>query len=589
MLIRAYFRRSGTQGSRERACKCWADRVPDRRRAGGPGPDVVRTLQAQDLQRHHRLRRGREDRADQEPLFDLHQGVDRSHPQGKGRRRLLPVGLQGQRGRDPLLAGLEPGRQGRDAQQPVGAGPLRRGADRHRRRQPRPVRDGDGRQADLQHGRLLLRDTLLGQTAPAQPAPPAPDLRGRSRRGRTRRQQVGHPDGQRLAGLRRSLRGQAAGLLRHRRDHAGEAPRQTLGGQDRATGRPDRDDRRADRQGRHPRRDVLVRGASRGIAGDGGADRRPDHAEADDRLPARRARPRALRLHHRQRRGRALVVGRRDGAVLRRRRHRAGRRAAQVRRARPVGDPDLRGAGADDAGRGAGEARRVRPARRGLRRRGDGPGELHRLGRVPRHLRGKDRLPHRPGFPARRPAGDEPGRALGASAPSRADGPDVGRPDGAGRTASRLAQHLQQGIGRPPVRPRGPGGQRGQAAGRREGRRTVRRGGDPADPGFDGSRRRRQRNLPEVLRHRHLRHDGKRHRRGGAKRRGGGRGRGLHGGAGQLLLVRSGQERVHAGRRVQARPARAREPRALRRLRRLRRAVHLRQRQHEERLQTPAT
>ena len=48
----------------------------------------------------------------------------------------------------------------------------------------------------------------------------------------------------------------------------------------------------------------------------GRADRRSDHAEADVRLPDRGARPRPLRIDHRQRRGRPVVLGRRDGEGL---------------------------------------------------------------------------------------------------------------------------------------------------------------------------------------------------------------------------------------------------------------------------------
>ena len=57
----------------------------------------------------------------------------------------------------------------------------------------------------------------------------------------------------------------------------------------RGNGRSHRHVRRTDRQGRHPRRHLLIRGTVRGIADERRPDRRPDHPEKDDRFPSRRA------------------------------------------------------------------------------------------------------------------------------------------------------------------------------------------------------------------------------------------------------------------------------------------------------------
>ena len=75
-------------------------------------------------------------------------------------------------------------------------------------------------------------------------------------------------------------------------------------------GRPHRHDRRAHRQGRHPRSHLLFGGVERELAGDGRADRRPDHAEKDVRLPHPRTGRRALQFHHRQRRRRPVLLHR---------------------------------------------------------------------------------------------------------------------------------------------------------------------------------------------------------------------------------------------------------------------------------------
>ena len=94
--------------------------------------------------------------------------------------------------------------------------------------------------------------------------------------------------------------------------------------------------------------------------GPGRADRRPDHAEEDVRLPARGARPRPVRARS--------PTTARAGCPRRWARWRGEPGGARLDLAQaplkyaglaPVGDPALRGAGAHDAGRPAGEARRA--------------------------------------------------------------------------------------------------------------------------------------------------------------------------------------------------------------------------------------
>ena len=99
-----------------------------------------------------------------------------------------------------------------------------------------------------------------------------------------------------------------------------------------------------------------------------------------------------------------------------------------------------------------------------------------------------------------------------------------------------VLQHRQQGMGHPPIRPRGPGRLGGQAAGRRGKRRPQRRRGDPAEVHFDPRRRDQLRHEPAVRRHRSLLDGSGGNRRGHSKfdlRR---RTRGPHRPAGQLLL-----------------------------------------------------
>ena len=183
---------------------------------------------------------------------------------------------------------------------------------------------------------------------------PATHSGRRSPRRDRRRQPVGHPLWSWMGVLRRPLPRQAARLLRHGGQDAGdqrgtEDPRE--GGTAR---RSHRDVWRAYRQGWHPRRNLLLRRARRILTRAGGADRRPHHAEAYVGLPDRSARPRAVHRHHRQWGRWAQLVGGRAVYDERRGGHGSRQGAPQVRGSRPVGDPHLRSPGTHD---------RCRPAR----------------------------------------------------------------------------------------------------------------------------------------------------------------------------------------------------------------------------------
>ncbi len=65
---------------------------------------------------------------------------------------------------------------------------------------------------------------------------------------------------------------------------------------------------RPHRQGRHPRRHLLLGGAPRGVAHLCGADRRPHHPEEAHGLPARGPRPGPVPGHHGQRGGWAVLL-----------------------------------------------------------------------------------------------------------------------------------------------------------------------------------------------------------------------------------------------------------------------------------------
>ena len=145
---------------------------------------------------------------------------DADDPSEARGRRLVRQRLRGQRRRRAVRRTLPPLLQGRNAQPPLRDRALRRRQHGSRRRHPRSPRHRPGRQARLQHRRLLLRPARLpaGSTAAGR-APSAPGHAGR-RRGRARlRQPHGHPHRQRRHRLRRALPRQPAGLLRHRRTH----------------------------------------------------------------------------------------------------------------------------------------------------------------------------------------------------------------------------------------------------------------------------------------------------------------------------------------------------------------------------------
>ena len=117
--------------------------------------------------------------------------------------RLARQRLRRQRRGRPVRRRVRRLLQGRDPQPPVGDRPLRRRQHRARRRDPRPDGHRPGRQADLQHRRLLRR--------PARPparrladrrAAPRAGAQGGRRRGPRLRQPDGHPDRQRGPGGR---------------------------------------------------------------------------------------------------------------------------------------------------------------------------------------------------------------------------------------------------------------------------------------------------------------------------------------------------------------------------------------------------
>ncbi len=99
-----------------------------------------------------------------------------------------------------------------------------------------------------------------------------------------------------------------------------------------------------------------------------------------------------------------------------------------------------------------------------------------------------------------------------------------------------LAQRLQQGMGHPPVRPRGPGRQRRQAAGRRDERRAKRRRRRAAGAGQPPRHRRFLRHESPLRRFRHVLDGGKRDRRGGSQLCGRRRRSGTHRHPRQFLL-----------------------------------------------------
>ena len=218
---------------------------------------MERTLLAQDAQRRGRVHRDRERHHHREAVPEPAQrdGV-RGHadrPQAPRRGRLVRERVRGQRRHREVRRRQPPVHQGGDAQPAERHRTLRRGEHRPGRGDPRRARHRPGRSPGVQHRRVLLRPPGLraGRPAARRAPPAAGDERGGGR-GAGLRQPHGHPDGERGGAVRRPLPGQPPGVLRHRRaDPGGD------GVQGGAAGRPDRERGRADRAGRHPRRDVL--------------------------------------------------------------------------------------------------------------------------------------------------------------------------------------------------------------------------------------------------------------------------------------------------------------------------------------------
>ena len=144
-------------------------------------------------------------------------------------------------------------------------------------------------------------------------------------------------------------------FLRNRGRAAGRGGRRASLAGTRAARRPGGHGRRTHRQGRHPRRDLLLAGPRRQLAHLRGPDRRPDRAAPGARSAAGGARRRPVPRHYRQRRRRPVIVARRDGARVGRGEHRPGRGAPEVSRSRTVGDPAVRVAGAHELGGAAGQ------------------------------------------------------------------------------------------------------------------------------------------------------------------------------------------------------------------------------------------
>ena len=269
---------------------------PDRLRARDPGADLERALLAQDAQGPDRVR-GPDDR---QPA----QADDLRRDPGDLDLRLAGQRLLRQRRRGPVRRRARRLLQGRDPQPSLGDRPLRRLEHGPRRRDPRCPGHRPGRQADLQH-RRLLRGAARPSARPAsrRRAPPQARAQG-GRRGRARlRQPDGHSDGQRGPGRRPGLPRQSPGLLRHRRRSAAGQ-----GVQEGRAGRPDRRHRRPHRPRRHPRRDLQLGRADRRervALRRRRADRQRDHREDGARRDPPGPRPRALPCDHRLRRRRA--------------------------------------------------------------------------------------------------------------------------------------------------------------------------------------------------------------------------------------------------------------------------------------------
>ena len=257
---------------------------------------------------------------------------------------------------------------------------------------------------------------------------------------------------------------------------------------------------------------------------------------------------------------------------------RARSRAAQVPGAFLYRDLDLRGPGADGPGRPAREMAGAPGAVPERGRRGDRPGPSSSTRAGSRSAITASMVADlsmnflHEGRPAvvREATWTPPAeRPLELARPSRFHG----------RPARALAAlgRLQQGMDRPPVRPRGPGADGDQAAGGRRRRRPRRRGGDPAGARVDPRPGRRLRHQPALRPDRPLRDGRLRHRRGDSQLRGRRRRSRADRASRQFLL---GQHRAARDARL-AGAGRAGLPR---RGPGLRHAVHLGQGQPEQRI-----
>ena len=186
-----------------------------------PRPDLVRALQAQDLQRPHHLRGGgRKAAGDRFPLFT---------PTSRAPRRRSASGWAPTTGASPS----SPTTPASSASTTTGTSSSRwRPTTPPRRSTPTAARSpassastaipsapARGPSSSSIRTSSALPPVLRQAASEADPAPAA-DLRGGARGGGARRQQERHPHGERLHRLRRALSGQAPRLLRHRGDHA---------------------------------------------------------------------------------------------------------------------------------------------------------------------------------------------------------------------------------------------------------------------------------------------------------------------------------------------------------------------------------
>ncbi len=278
----------------------------------------------------------------------------------------------------------------------------------HRRRQQGHPGHGQARSADLQHERPVLCRPF--HTAVAKCPPGCCLRRGSWRACTTASSTAATSRGYRSSRAPFSLTRATSESLWSSAARAGILPAELNGrpgvGQVSEPGRPRRDGRGAHREGRHPRRDLFVTGAGRGIPDVGGSDRRPDHPEAHDRSADGGARSRALRRPHGQRRRRPLVVPRRDGARARGRPDPSRQVPAQVRRSRPVGDPAVGVSGAHEPRGCADEDRGAPRPGKAPGRGGVGHRRVHRLGLRRGPLRGPPGGAHRLRLSRRRRAPD---------------------------------------------------------------------------------------------------------------------------------------------------------------------------------------